>query len=75
MKVKVIKRFRDKYTGKIHEVSKDGEFIEVAEERFKEILEAGEYVEAIDEKPVEAIDEKPAKPKKESTKKSTEEDK
>lgn len=67
MKVKVIKRFRDKYTGKIHEVSKDGEFIEVAEERFKEILEAGEYVEAIDEKP--------AKPKKGSTKKSTEEDK
>lgn len=47
MKAKVIKRFKDKYTNKIHEVSKDGEFIEVTEERFNEILQAGNYIEAI----------------------------
>jgi hypothetical protein len=34
MKVKVVKKFRDKYTKKIHEV---GEEIEVTKERYEEI--------------------------------------
>ena len=40
--VKCLKNFRDKHTGKIR---KAGDIFKVTEERFKEILEAGVFVE------------------------------
>ena len=42
MKAKVLKKFRDKNTGKIHKV---GEIITVSKERFEEILKVGKLVE------------------------------
>ena len=53
MKVKVVNRFVDKVTKQLHEY---GEVIEVTEARFKEISDAGKYVEAI---PEEIQEEKP----------------
>lgn len=46
MKVKVLKRFKDKHTGKIHE---KGKTITVTKERFDEILKVGKFVEKIEE--------------------------
>lgn len=40
--VKCLKNFRDKHTGKIR---KAGDVFKVTEERFKEILEVGKFVE------------------------------
>lgn len=40
--VKCLKNFRDKHTGKIR---KAGDIFKVTEERFKEILEVGDFVE------------------------------
>lgn len=40
--VKCLKNFRDKHTGKIH---KAGDIFKVTEERFKEIIEVGKFVE------------------------------
>lgn len=61
MKVKVLERFKDKYTGKVHEADK---VMDVTEERFEEILTVGKFVEKISEEtePEEA-------PKKRTTKK------
>ena len=44
MKALVLKKFKDKYSGKIHE---KGETITVSKERFAEILEVGNFVEEI----------------------------
>ena len=44
MKVKVLKDFKDKYTGNLH---KAGTTINVTEERFAEILTVGKLVEAV----------------------------
>lgn len=44
MKVKVIKKFRDKETRKIHQV---GEELTLTKERFKEIESVGKFVEAV----------------------------
>lgn len=41
MKVKVIRRFTDKYTGAIYN---KGDLIEITEERYEEILSVGEFV-------------------------------
>lgn len=46
MKVKVLRRFRDKHSGKIHE--KD-QIITVSKDRFAEILETGPLVEEVKE--------------------------
>ena len=54
MKVKVLKDFKDKYTGEYY---KAGATITVTEERFNEILTVGKLVETIPEK-------KPARKKK-----------
>lgn len=54
MKAKVLKDFKDKYTGEKH---KAGVTITVTEERFAEILTVDKLVEAIPEK-------KPARKKK-----------
>ncbi len=40
--VKCLKNFRDKHTEKIH---KKGDIFKVTEERYKEILSVGEFVE------------------------------
>lgn len=48
MKVKVIKRFRDKHTRKIHKVN---DALTVSQERFDEILTVGKLVEEIKEEP------------------------
>ena len=42
MKVKVIKRFKDKTTGKVRKVD---DVFTVSKERFAEIIKAGPYVE------------------------------
>lgn len=44
MKVKVIKAFRDKHTKKLHKVN---DTFTVTEERYKEILTKGKFVEEI----------------------------
>lgn len=44
MKAKVLKRFKDKYSGKIHNV---GDVITISKDRFNEILTVGEFVEEI----------------------------
>lgn len=60
MKVKVIERFRDKNTKKIHKV---GDVLTISKERYDEILTVGTFVEEIKEEPK-------VEPKK-TTKKST----
>lgn len=61
MKVRVLKRFRDKHTKEIHEVDKE---MTISKERYEEILTVGKLVEEIEEEP------KAAEPKK-TTKKAT----
>ena len=46
MKVKVLEKFRDKYTGKVHE---KGKTITISKERYDEILTVGKFVEEIKE--------------------------
>jgi hypothetical protein len=58
MKAKVVKEFRDKYTGETH---KNGKVLDISEERFEEILTVGAFVEKVEE------------PKKKATKKMKEE--
>lgn len=41
MKVKVTRKFRDKYTGELH---KKGDCFEITEERYNEIMSVGEFV-------------------------------
>ena len=64
MKVKVIERFRDKNTKKIHQVD---DILTVSRERFDEILTVGNFVEEIKEEPKEAA---PKKTTKKATKKA-----
>ena len=60
MKAKVVTSFRDKYTGKIHQI---GEVLpDISEKRFNEILSVGPFVEKVEE-PKEA--EEPKTPEKE----------
>lgn len=44
MKAKVLKRFKDKYNGKIYE---PGEIITISKKRFNEILEVDVLVEEV----------------------------
>lgn len=44
MKAKVLKRFKDKYSGEIH---KEGETITISKERYKEILKVAPLVEEV----------------------------
>ena len=44
MKAKVLKKFKDKYTGKIHE---EGAILTISRERFAEILQVAPLVEEI----------------------------
>ena len=64
MKVKVIEKFRDKHTKKIHNV---GDVLTISKERFDEILTVGKFVEEIKEEPKEAA---PKKSTKKPTKKA-----
>lgn len=63
MKVKVLKRFKDKHTQDIHKV---GDVLDVTKKRYEEILTKGKLVEEIVEKPTETP--KDANDKKKSTK-------
>lgn len=47
MKAKVLKRFKDKYSGKVY---KAGEVITVSKERFEEILAVAPLVEKVESK-------------------------
>ena len=46
MKAKVLKRFKDKYNGKLYE---PGEIITLSKKRFAEILKVGPLVEEVTE--------------------------
>lgn len=50
MKVTVLKRFKDKHSGEIHE---PGDILTVSKKRFAEILEVDKLVEAVEDKPAE----------------------
>lgn len=50
MKAKVLKRFKDKHSGEIHE---PGDIITVTKKRFKEILEVDVLVEEVTEETTE----------------------
>lgn len=52
MKVKVTRRFRDKYTG---EVYKKGDCIEITEERYNEIMSVGKFVFKIAQSDAESV--------------------
>lgn len=54
MKVKVLKRFKDKHTNQIHKV---GDMLDVTKKRYEEILTKGKLVEEIDEEPAETTEE------------------
>lgn len=45
MKVRILKRFKDKHTGEIYE---SGEEVDFSEERIQEILESQKLIELID---------------------------
>ena len=47
MNVKVLKKFKDKHTG---EVYKKGDWLTITEERFKEILQVGQFVYKVPER-------------------------
>lgn len=47
MKAKVLKRFKDKYSGRIYKVD---EVITISKERFEEILTVGTLVEKVETK-------------------------
>ena len=61
MKAKVIKEFRDKYTGETYPINKT---IEISEKRFAEILSVGRFVEKVSEEEVAEPKKKPTKKKK-----------
>lgn len=44
MKAKVLKRFKDKHTGELHQ---KGATITISKERYEEILSVGPFVEAL----------------------------
>lgn len=68
MKAKVLKDFKDKYTGKRYTA---GETITVSKERFEEILTVDKLVEAVVEEVVEGVVEtEPKKTARKSAKKS-----
>lgn len=50
MKVKVTRKFRDKYTGELH---KKGDFLEITEERYNEIMSVGAFLYEITQKDAE----------------------
>lgn len=68
MKVVVLRKFLDKYTGEIH---KPDDVLEITEERFEEILKVGKLVEKVSEEKTETEElEKPAETKKRTRKTS-----
>jgi hypothetical protein len=67
MKVKVLKKFIDKYSGEIH---KEGKILTVSEERFEEILKVDKLIEEVTEKTTV----EPSTAKKKTTKKATKKD-
>ena len=62
MKVKVINKFIDKHTGKVH---KAGDILDIKKDRFEEIRKVADNL-------VEEIPEEPKKPAKKAAKKEAE---
>lgn len=56
MKVKVLTKFKDRYTGEIHKANKE---MTISKERFEEILSVGPFVEEIVEESAEKTKEAP----------------
>lgn len=56
MKVKVLTKFKDRYTGEIHKANKE---MTISAERFEEILSVGPFVEEIVEEAAEKTEEAP----------------
>ena len=52
MKVKVTRKFRDKYTGELH---KKGDLLEITEERYNEIMSVGSFVYKIAQDDAESV--------------------
>ena len=52
MKVKVTRKFRDKYTGELH---KKGDLLEITEERYNEIMSVGSFVYKFAQDDVESV--------------------
>ena len=74
MKVRVLRKFKDKHTGKMHMA---GETITVTKERFEEILTVDKLVEEVTEEATEDVteevtEEEPKKTARKATKKSAE---
>lgn len=71
MKVKVLTKFKDRYTGEIHKANKE---MTISAERFEEILSVGPFVEEIVEAAVtvEQTEEKPKATKGRKKKKTSE---
>ena len=68
MKVKVLKDFRDKYTGERH--NKD-DILTVSKARFEEILTVDKLVEEVVEEAAENVAEEAAEPPKKTGRKSS----
>lgn len=69
MKVKVLKKFKDKETCKIY---KKGEIITLTKKRFTEILKVGPLVQAVSEEPAEeTVNEEAAETVDEATEENT----
>ena len=68
MKVKVLKDFNDKYTGKRH---KKDDILTVSKARFEEILTVDKLVEEVAEEAAENAAEEAAEPPKKSGRKSS----
>lgn len=69
MKVRILKRFKDKHTGEIYA---SGEEVDFSEERVQEILESQKLIELIDE--VESTEEPKTKSVAKQKGKKTEEE-
>lgn len=69
MKVRILKRFKDKHTGEIYA---SGEEVDFSEERVQEILESKKFIELIDE--VESTEEPKTKSVAKQKGKKTEEE-
>lgn len=54
MKAKVVMRFRDRHTGRVHRI---GEEIEVSKERYAEIMDVGAFLRIVSEEAVLAASE------------------
>lgn len=65
MKVKVLVKFQDKYTGEVHKADK---VMNISKDRFEEILTVGPFVEEVVEPTKEVVEPAKTKGKKKASK-------